>query len=124
MDAGEFTRILKLFNSCGSIFIALSDSVRQKLIMDIADAGLEGINVTDLSAKTNLSRPAISHHLKVLKDSGFVKPEKKGTQIFYRLYVKKNLDEVSELIRQIQQVLGKISASEGGNIGAEEENKK
>ena len=63
-----------MFNSCSPLFIALGDEVRQKLVLDIVDAGAEGINVKNLSAKSRLSRPAISHHLKVLKDSGLIEP--------------------------------------------------
>ena len=59
------------FNSCVPFFIAMSDEYRQQLIMDIAEAGNDGINVSNLSAKSKLSRPAISHHLKVLKDAGY-----------------------------------------------------
>ena len=61
----ELGQILNKFKTCAPIFIALGDEARQKLIMDIADAGNEGINVTHLSEKSHLSRPAISHHLKV-----------------------------------------------------------
>lgn len=100
------------FKYCAPIFIALGDEIRQKLILDIADAGIEGINVTNLSAKSTLSRPAISHHLKVLKDSGLVSPFKNGTQIFYRLNLKENLKEVEDLINSIRIVLQKIDEAE------------
>lgn len=101
-----------LFNTCAPLFIALGDEVRQKLILDIADSLVDnpdgGINVTDLSAKSKLSRPAISHHLKVLKDSGLIKPVKKGTQIFYQLTLDKNLNEAAELVQSIQKVIAEI----------------
>lgn len=96
------------FKCCAPIFIALGDEMRQKLILDIADAGTDGINVTNLSAKSALSRPAISHHLKVLKDTGLVRPFKNGTQIFYRLNLQENLKEVEDLINSIRDVLQKI----------------
>jgi len=109
IDNEALKRIHFLFHSCAPLFIALGDEVRQKLILDIADSGEEGINVTNLSAKSNLSRPAISHHLKVLKDCGLIKPVKKGTQIFYELELNQNLNQVRELIDSIQVILGKIT---------------
>ena len=108
IDKEALHRIHLLFNTCAPLFIALGDEVRQKLILDIADGGEEGINVTNLSAKSKLSRPAISHHLKVLKDCGLIKPVKEGTQIFYQLTLEKNLDEAAELVRSIQDVMAKI----------------
>lgn len=98
-----------MFKSCGPLFIALGDEVRQKLILDIADAEQDGVNVTKLSQKSHLSRPAISHHLKVLKDCGLIKPIKIGTQIFYQLDLKENLTQAADLIQSIQSILGKIN---------------
>ena len=80
--------------------------------MDIAEAGKEGINVSNLSAKSKLSRPAISHHLKVLKDSGLIKPLKVGTQIFYQLNLSENFKTVSELINSMENILKKINEIE------------
>lgn len=80
--------------------------------MDIAEAGKEGINVSNLSAKSKLSRPAISHHLKVLRDSGLIKPLKIGTQIFYQLNLTENFKIVSELIRSMENILSKINEIE------------
>ena len=110
-DRSDWHRIRLLFNSCAPLFIALGDTVRQQLVLDIAEGQVsreEGINVTDLSAKSQLSRPAISHHLKVLKDYGIIKPRKVGTQIFYTLSLDKNLEEVAELVRSIQSLMAKI----------------
>ena len=76
--------------------------------MDIAEAGNEGINVSNLSAKSNLSRPAISHHLKVLKDAGLIRPLKVGTQIFYQLNLTENFKTIHELIKSMENILSKI----------------
>ncbi len=43
------------------------------------------MNVGDISDQFKISRPAVSHHLKVLKDAGIVRSEKIGQEIFYRL---------------------------------------
>lgn len=111
MDKDDWHRIKLLFNSCAPLFIALGDEVRQKLILDIAEGASKsenGVNVTELSAMSSLSRPAISHHLKVLKDCGLVTPHKAGTQIFYNLSLDKNLAEVADLVCAIQNVVAKI----------------
>lgn len=108
IDKNEIKKTLKTFNSCVPFFIAMSDEYRQQLIMDIVSAGNQGINVSNLSAKSKLSRPAISHHLKVLKDSGLIKPLKVGTQIFYQLNLTENFKTVSELIKSMENILQKM----------------
>ena len=78
----------------------------------MAEAGLAGINVADLSGKTVLSRPAVSHHLKVLKDAKIVEPVKKGTQIFYRLRLKDSLVPVKALIGTVEEILSEEDKNE------------
>ena len=110
IDKAEIKRTLKTFNACVPFFIAMSDEYRQQLIMDIAEAGSDGINVTNLSAKSKLSRPAISHHLKVLKEAGLIRPLKEGTQIFYQLNLTENFKTISELIKSMENILATIDA--------------
>ncbi|MBR1911172.1 MAG: winged helix-turn-helix transcriptional regulator [Treponema sp.] len=108
IDKSEVERARTLFNSCSPLFIALGDEVRQKLILDIGtveSVDENGINVTNLSAMSKLSRPAISHHLKVLKDCGLIKPNKVGTSIYYKLNLGDYLDNVSELVSCIRSLL-------------------
>ncbi|MCR5400674.1 MAG: ArsR family transcriptional regulator [Treponema sp.] len=112
IDREEIHRVLKTFNSCVPLFIALSDEARQKLILDIAEAGKGGINVTNLSAKSHLSRPAISHHLKVLKDSSLIKPLKIGTQIFYQLNLSENFEILTALITSYNSLIIKINEAD------------
>ena len=108
IDKLEIEHASPLFNSCAPLFIALGDEVRQKLILDIGTAETDdenGINVNSLSAMSKLSRPAISHHLKVLKDCGIIKPHKVGTCIYYKLNFGDYLDNVSELVACIRKIL-------------------
>ncbi|HBG66460.1 MAG TPA: ArsR family transcriptional regulator [Treponema sp.] len=113
IEKKELRRLHGMFNSCSPLFIALGDKVRQKLLLDILDAGSEGINVKNLSAKSRLSRPAISHHLKVLKDSGLIEPEKVGTQIFYRIDLGVGyMNNIVELINTIQRLLEEAKPDE------------
>ena len=38
-----------------------------------------------IAEKTNLSRPAVSHHMQILKEAGIVTSRKEGTRIYYLL---------------------------------------
>ena len=42
-----------------------------------------GLNVNEITRRTSLSRPAISHHLKILKEAGIVGVRQEGTANYY-----------------------------------------
>ena len=66
------------------VFKALGDPVRLRLVSLIgAHQGGEAC-VCDLTAAFELSGPTISHHLKVLRESGLVTSERRGTWVYYR----------------------------------------
>ncbi len=68
-------KILEQFRDCIPLFNVLSDELRQNIIMVLAEEE-KGLNVNMITEKMTLSRPAISHHLKVLKQAGIVGSEK------------------------------------------------
>ena len=66
----------------------------------------DGFRVIDIAKKTALSRPAVSHHMKILKDAGFVRVRKEGTKIYYYLNTDDNaLGKLKLLITHIDQLL-------------------
>lgn len=72
------------FASCTKILTALGDETRQHLILEMMQIGnCSGVRVCEITEKTNLSRPAVSHHLQILKTAGIVKMRKEGTKNFY-----------------------------------------
>lgn len=108
IDEEKKLKTRQLFERCSPMFLALGDAVRHKLLLEIADAGAEGRNVSDLTATTQLSRPAVSHHLKVLKDAGIVKPVKIGTQIFYCLDIKDKIGVIKDLVLYIEEIVNNM----------------
>ncbi|SFL07467.1 DNA-binding transcriptional regulator, ArsR family [Paenibacillus sp. 1_12] len=94
--------VLQQFKDCIPLLDVLTDENRQKIIMLLA-ADKKGLNVNSITDHINLSRPAISHHLKVLKQSGFISSEKKGTENYYFLTVKKPIDQLKQLILAIEK---------------------
>lgn len=82
-------------------FAALGDPVRQELLMSLMDS--QHLSVKELTSKTKLSRPAISHHLKVLKEANIIVERKKGREIFYRPQTGQNYQAVKELMDIIDE---------------------
>lgn len=74
------------FRDCQDVLFAIGDKTRQAIIITLIDAGCHpGIRVGEITKKTHLSRPAVSHHLKVLKEAKFVNVTEEGTMNFYSL---------------------------------------
>lgn len=69
-------------SSPGDPFEALSDPTRRE-ILRILSAGDR--RVVDVAAELPISRPAVSRHLRVLKDAGLVTERAEGTGRLYRL---------------------------------------
>ncbi|PXY34991.1 transcriptional regulator [Prauserella sp. PE36] len=68
------------------LFKAMSDPVRLRLLSLIAShAGGEAC-VCDLTGAFDLTAPTISHHLKVLRESGLITGERRGTWVYYRVH--------------------------------------
>ena len=63
---------------------ALADPVRLRLMSLIASHPGGEACVCDLTGAFDLSQPTISHHLKVLHDSGLLERDKRGVWVYYR----------------------------------------
>lgn len=64
------------------IFAALADPTRRAIFERLAD---EPQSVGALAARLPVSRPAVSQHLKALKEAGLVADEARGTSRIYHI---------------------------------------
>ncbi len=62
-----------------------------------------GTSVNDLTLQMPLSRPAVSHHLKILFDLQLVRVEKQGTTRLYYVDTQRAIAPVRKLIEAIDQ---------------------
>jgi ArsR family transcriptional regulator len=67
---------------------ALADPVRLRLMSLVASHPGGEACVCDLADAFDLSQPTISHHLKVLHDSGLLDRQKRGVWVYYRARTK------------------------------------
>ena len=68
-----------------SMFKALGDPVRLRLLSLVASHLGGEACVCDISDSFDLSQPTISHHLKVLRQAGLLDCERRGTWVYYRV---------------------------------------
>ena len=87
----------------GDPFEALGDPNRRAILTLLADGGR---SVGDLAGALPISRPAVSRHLRQLREAGLVDEEPRGTQRIYRLR-SEGLDAVR---RYLEDVWGEAAA--------------
>ncbi|MEA4923274.1 MAG: metalloregulator ArsR/SmtB family transcription factor [Eubacteriaceae bacterium] len=96
----EITTLTEEFKSVQKFMSALGDENRQHLIIEMMQMGdCSGVRVGEITEKTNLSRPAVSHHLKVLKDTGIIKMRREGTKNYY--YFDADAEAMDAVIKMI-----------------------
>lgn len=78
------------------LFAALGDLERQRILLTFEPG--ETLNVTDLTRASSLSRPTVSHHLKLLCEAGVLEREKRGREVHFRL-------RAGALIERLQTVI-------------------
>jgi ArsR family transcriptional regulator len=66
-------------------FKALGDPVRLRLLSLIASHEGGEACVCELTVGFEVSGPTISHHLKVLRETGLIEGDRRGTWIYYRV---------------------------------------
>ncbi|AWX33194.1 MAG: winged helix-turn-helix transcriptional regulator [Methanosphaera sp.] len=69
-------------------FKILSNPNRLKIICILSKSDDKEVTVNQIAKELNITQPAASQHLKLLKTSRIVKSEKKGNNIYYRINTK------------------------------------
>ncbi|OXM16955.1 ArsR/SmtB family transcription factor [Paenibacillus herberti] len=90
---------MKLFRECLPVFQTLSDPHRQDIVLLLHENGAMPVN--ELTARLSISRPAVSHHLKLLLQGGFITCEQRGKMRYYSL----SLEEPVALLRELLSVV-------------------
>jgi DNA-binding transcriptional ArsR family regulator len=68
--------------STDAVFRALSDATRRAVFERLTAQG--EANVADLTAFAGVSQPAVSQHLKALREAGLVSERRAGRNAFYK----------------------------------------
>ena len=69
------------FNLLADLFRQLGDGTRLRLFWLLCHCEE---CVTNLSAMMQMSSPALSHHLRLLKDAGLITSRRSGKEVYYR----------------------------------------
>lgn len=95
------------FRACQKTLLALGDENRQHLILEMMQMGdCGGVRVGAITEKTNLSRPAVSHHLRILKEAGLIKMRREGTKNYYYFDADTGaMDQLLQMLTHAKEVM-------------------
>jgi ArsR family transcriptional regulator len=87
-----------------ALFSILADPTRLKLLgLLMQQKEPNALCVNALAHRLGVTQPAVSQHLKVLKNAGMVKGEKRGYRVHYFIN-RETLDRAQELIAAVFQL--------------------
>lgn len=94
-DKREFQR---MFTQCQEVWSAIGDPTRQIILRYLMEhCGEGGKRVGEIQQHTNLSRTAVSHHVKILKDAEILTMRRVSTRNYY------DIDPKSSSIQNVIQ---------------------
>ena len=97
------------FVKCRKLLIAIGDETRQNIITVLLGS-YTGMRVGEITEKTHLSRPAVSHHMKIMLDCGLVALHKQGTKNYYKLNIGENFQDLFTLVDHINEFKNALDA--------------
>ena len=83
------------------VYTALGDEHRQRILLTFEPG--ERLNVGQIVEVSTLSRSAVSHHLKILRDAGVLLSEKRGKEVYFWInkdFLIKAMETVVTFIRR------------------------
>ena len=105
-DEGHFQRIADIFRQLG-------DHSRIRIFWLLCHCEECVVNIADM---VEMSSPAVSHHLRVLKDSGLLDSRRDGREVYYRAADGPQSRLLHEMIEQVMDVACPQWREEAGQV--------
>lgn len=75
------THIPEAWSEISDLFVALGDAHRQRILLSFEKN--ERLTILQIVDSSQLSRTAVTHHLKVLERGGALRSEKVGREVYF-----------------------------------------
>ena len=109
----EKMEIAKNINSCVKYFDVLGDTTRLQILVFLLQEPNREMTVDSITQSVFMSRPAVSHHLKILKDCNILVCRTKAQYHYYSINRKTEIwRELYELFAKIDNLLNKFKGAE------------
>lgn len=110
IEKQEIERFANELERCRPLLIAMGDQTRQHIVLQMLRhaTGSKGMRVPQIVAYSHLSRPAVSHHLQILKKADLVKVRHEGTKNYYYFSSTHAVDDLIGTLQLAQKLMQKI----------------
>ena len=98
----DVKKMQRLFTESLPLFNALGDPIRQQLLLLMMEGCRK--SVAELASYTSLSRPTVSHHLKILKEAHILTETKEGRKTYYYPQMGKYFEPTKELVDTVADI--------------------
>ena len=101
MNRNYLRAIPREWRTISRAFTALGDEHRQRIVLTFEKG--ERLNVGQIAEVSTLSRSAVSHHLKLLREAGVLESSKVGKEVYYwidKRFLEESLASVLDYIRR------------------------
>ncbi len=101
MNKNYMRAIPREWRNLSKVFTALGDEHRQRILLTFSPG--ERLNIGQIVDVATLSRSAVSHHLRLLKEAGILQSRKEGKEVYF--WIDKNFllnafETVSAFVRE------------------------
>jgi len=90
------------WSSTSKLFVALGDEQRQRLLLAFEPG--ERLNITQIVSTSTLSRTAVNHHLKVLREAGVLDSEKIGKEVYFWIAKDNIIDALQRVLAYVKEM--------------------
>ncbi len=101
MNRNYLRAIPREWRTISRAFTALGDEHRQRILLTFEKG--ERLNVGQIVEVSTLSRSAVSHHLKLMKESGVLASQKVGKEVYYwidKRFIEESLSAVLQYVKE------------------------
>jgi ArsR family transcriptional regulator len=88
------------WRAMAKVFVALGDEHRQRIMLTFEKG--ERLTVGQIAAVSTLSRPAVSHHLKILRAAGLLEEEKIGKEVYLSVNRARLVESLGDVLSYVR----------------------
>lgn len=91
---------MALLEECIPVFTMLQDKKRQQILIDLFDHG--EMTVVEITKRLAISRPTVSHHLKLMLDAKLLSVRQEGKERYYRVDARESISKLGKLLQSLK----------------------
>lgn len=101
MKTNYMRAIPREWRGIAKVYAALGDEHRQRILLTFEPG--ERLNIGEIVAVSTLSRTAVSHHLRTLRDSGVLRSVKEGKEVYFWIDKPFLVDSLQTVVEYVKQ---------------------